>query len=87
MDSKKTPLAVAIFIEVVYLFCALSVVFAPNFAKSFYGSWFHGLTFDPIWKPESVTFGSVLWGMVTSFIGAYIAAYIFVLIYKSINKK
>lgn len=87
MDTKKTPLAVAIFAEVLYLFCGLSVVLVPDFAKSFYGSWFHGLDMSTIWNPAGLTTNGFVYGMVTSFVGAYIAAWVFVAIYKSVTKK
>ncbi|MDO8443961.1 MAG: DUF5676 family membrane protein [bacterium] len=87
MDTQKTPLAVAIFAEVLYLFCGLSVVLVPDFAKSFYGSWFHGIDMSTIWNPGQVTTNGFIYGMVTSFIGAYVAAWVFVKIYRLVNKQ
>lgn len=87
MDTRKTSLAVAIFAEVLYLFCGLSVVLVPGFAKSFYGSWFHGIDMSTIWSPGIVTTGGFIYGMVTSFVGAYIATWVFVKIYQAVNKK
>ncbi len=87
MDRKKTPLAVAIFIEVIYLLCALSVKLFPSFTKSFFQLWFHGLNFSSVWAPETATVGKIILGMLTSFVAAYIATWIFVLIYRAIVKK
>lgn len=87
MDTKKTPLAVALFIEVLYLFCAISVFVAPDFIRSVYGGWFHGISLESVWTPERVTIGGILLGMVTSFVFAYIATLVFVLIYHAVSKK
>lgn len=87
MDMKKTPLAVALFVEVLYLFCATSTLIAPEFIKKLYGGWFHGVSLEAVWVPEQVTLGGVITGMVTSFLFAYLAAVVFVAIYRAVARR
>ncbi len=83
MDSKKTPLAVAIFMEIVYVFCLLSVAIFPNFSKTIFGSWFHGMDLTILWSPN-FSVGSIVIGLISAFVLTYIAAWVFVKIYKII---
>lgn len=85
MDTKKTPLAVAIFMTIVAIFCMLAIAIFPNFSKLIFGSWFHGIDFDAVWNP-TFSVGSVIMGIVSAFVLSYIAAWIFVKIYKAIVK-
>ncbi|MBM2820315.1 MAG: hypothetical protein HW405_75 [Candidatus Berkelbacteria bacterium] len=85
MDTKKTPLAVAIFILIVYLFCLLSVAILPNLSKIVFGSWFHGTDLSTTWNP-TFSAGSIVIGFISAFVLSYIGAWIFVKIYKTVVK-
>lgn len=87
MDSVKTPLAAAVFMEVVFVICRLAVWLFPNASKAITQSWFHGVDLSTSWNPSvSSGAGVFLLGAVSAFIGTYIAVWIFVLIYKAIVK-
>lgn len=85
MDTKKTPLAVAIFMVIVYLFCLLFVALLPNFSKTIFGSWFHGTDINLTWNP-TFSAGSIVIGLISAFILTYIGTWIFVKLYNAIVK-
>ncbi len=85
METYKTPLAVAIFAEVISIFCALSIALFPNLAMRIFGSWTHGLNWELIWSP-SFTAANLTVGFVSLFIFTYLATWVFVTIYKAIVK-
>lgn len=86
MDLKKTPLAVALFLDVVYLLCGLLVWIWPQFSKSVFQLWFHGVDLNFIWNPTTPTVTGILLGLISTFVFSYIATLIFVKIYKSVVK-
>lgn len=85
MDKTKTPLAVAIWVEVINLFCLLLVGLFPDVSRTVAQSWMHRANLAAIWNP-TITVNSVILGAVSVFIAAYIAAWLFVIIYKAIVK-
>lgn len=86
MDSKKTPLAVAIFTEIIYIVCLLGVVLFPGFSKTLTRSWFHGPDLTLIWNTSTLTWGNVIVGLISVFVGVYLATWLFVKIYQAIVK-
>lgn len=85
MDTKKTPLAVALFAEALSIFCAIAVALFPNQFMKVVAGWTHGIDYTAIWNP-SLSFGNVLLGLVSLFIFVYLATWVFVLIYRSLVK-
>ena len=86
MDTKKTPLAVAIFAEIASIACLLAVVLFPTASRAVFESWFHGYNIDQLWEP-SFTILSVVIRLVSVFIFTYLATWVFVIVYKGIVKK
>lgn len=86
MDTRKTPLAVATFLGIASLFCGLLIWLLPDFSRSIFQIWFHGIKLSVIWDTTTMSFGSLLLGMVSAFIAGYIATLVFVKIYKAIAK-
>lgn len=87
MDTKKTSLAVATFFAVLSLICALAIAIVPELSKSLFGLWFHGIDLETIWNTSNISFIRVIYGLISSFVSAYIATWLFVVIYKVIVKK
>lgn len=85
MDTKKTPLAVAIFAELVSIFCVLSIWLFPGLSMKIFDSWTHGINWDLIWSPN-ITAGNLIIGFVSLFVFTYLATWVFVVIYKAIVK-
>lgn len=86
MDTKKTPLAVATFLGLVSLFCSLLVWLLPDFSRSLFQSWFHGVNLSIVWDATTMSFGKLVIGLVSAFIAGYIVTWVFVKIYKVIVK-
>lgn len=85
MVTYKTPLAVAIFAELISIFCVLSIWLFPSLSMKIFGSWTHGINWDLIWNP-SITAGNLIIGFVSLFIFVYLATWLFVVIYRSLVK-
>jgi hypothetical protein len=85
MDIKKTPLAVAIFAEIISIVCALSIYLLPSFSQKIFQSFFHGIDLSAVWDP-TFNLGSFILGIVVMFVGVYAATWLFVVIYKAIVK-
>lgn len=86
MNSKKAPLAVAIFAEIIYVVCLAGVVLFPEFSKTLTRSWFHGPDLTAVWNTSTLTLANVGIGLVSVFIGVYLATWLFVVIYQAITK-
>lgn len=86
MDSKKTPLAVAVFMVIIYIVCLLGVLMFPGFSKTLTRSWFHGPDLTLVWNTSTLTWGNVVIGLVSVFIGVYLATWIFIKLHKAMVK-
>lgn len=84
MDSKKTPLAVAAFLGLLSLGCSLLVWLLPDFSRSLFQSWFHGVNLSIVWDATTMSFGKLVIGLISAFIAGYIATWVFIKIYKAI---
>lgn len=85
MDTKKTPLAVAVYAEIIWIICLLFVALFPGFSKTIFQSWFHGVNLVSVWN-VTITFSSVILGLVSIFVVTYILVWLFVALYKAIVK-
>lgn len=85
MDIKKTPLAVAIYAEVLSIVCLLAVVLFPTASRVVFESWFHGYNIGSLWAPNFALIDTVI-RLISVFISTYVATWIFVKIYQAIVK-
>lgn len=85
MSPTKTPLAVAIFAEVISAICLIAIVLFPTASRAVFESWFHGYNISNLWAPSFTTL-SIIIRLVSVFVFTYIGAWIFVKIYQSIVK-
>lgn len=85
MDSRKTPLAVAIFAEIISVFCLLAVVLLPSVSRAVFESWFHGYNIGELWDPQFTAI-SIIIRLVSLPIFVYVATWVFVKIYQAIVK-
>lgn len=86
MDIKKTPLAVAIFAEAVWIICLLFVLIFPNFSKTVFQSWTHGIDLTTIWNTAPISLGSIILGVISVFVITYVLVWFFIVIYLKIAK-
>lgn len=87
MDIKKTPLAVAVFMEIVYVVCLLFVWLFPGFSKTLFQSWMHGVDLTTVWNPSVfLSASSIALGLVTVFLITYGLMWFFIVLYKAIVK-
>lgn len=85
MDSRKTPLAVAIFAEIFSVLCLLAVVLVPTVSRAVFESWFHGYNISRLWDP-SFTAASIIIRLVSFPVFAYVATWVFVKTHQAIVK-
>lgn len=87
MDTKKTPLAVAVFVEIIYLICLLFVALFPNFSQTVFQSWMHGIDLTTVWNPAIfLSAGSIVLGIISVFVVVYVLIWLFVVVYQKIAK-
>ena len=88
MDTKKTPLAVAVFAEIAYLVCLALTAIAPEITRKVIQSWKPGMYLEPIWEPTGMLNATnIIVGIVSLFIVVYLGTLVFVIIYQAIVKK
>lgn len=75
----------AITVSLIYVVCAMAIVFFPDLAMTIAQSWFHGLDLAKISTPN-VTPGSFILGFITATAGAWLVGYIFTFVYKQFAK-
>lgn len=85
MDTRRTPLAVALFAEILSIFCLLAVILFPTISRTIFESWFHGYNIGQLWDP-SFTAVSIVIRLVSLFIFTYVATWVFVKVYQAIVK-
>jgi len=83
-DQKKFPMVMAQFSTLLSLVCGLLVWIAPGLLIGLIKPITHGMDWDLIWKP-SITFGSLILGLIDAFVLSYILAWIFAKIYNSLK--
>jgi len=88
VDTKKTPLAVAVFAEIVYLVCLALTAIAPEITRKVIQSWKPGMYLESIWEPTGMLNATnIIVGIVSLFIVVYLGTLVFVIIYQAIVKK
>jgi len=87
---KKDPLATAnasaITIAFVYIVCALSIILFPVLSLRIAQTWVHGLDLSRMMGFD-VTFGSFIFGLITSTLGGWLVGYVFAVSYNYFLKK
>lgn len=84
LNEKAWANASAVFIGIVYVFCALGVVLFPGIAKAVAGSWFHGIDLGLIWTGSARP--NFLLGLVTAVGLSWIGGWIFAWLYNRLAK-
>lgn len=78
--------AFAVFIAVVYVICAFWVVVSRDSLMALFGSWAHGVDWTSLpYAPP--TAGSLIVGIVTAVVAAWVAGYLFAWLYNQFSKK
>ena len=84
LNPKTVSISLTIVSVILSLACAISIMIAPSASISFIGSIFHGIDFTTIEAP--VTFPGMLVGVAAIAIFAFIAGWLFTLLYNYFNK-
>ena len=87
VDTKKTPLAVAVFVEIAYLILLAFTAIIPETVRKVVQTWKPGTYLGPIWSEEMLSATNIIVGIVSLFIVAYLGALVFVVVYQAIAKK
>ena len=85
INTKKFALSLTIVSAIFYIACALFIVIAPNFTRWLFNNLFHGLDITKI-ASASISFGSMLIGLVEVIVYALIAGWLFAIIYNKLIK-
>lgn len=85
MHNTKTPLAVAVYMEILYILCVIVTWLVPNTIRAIGASWIHGFDLSAL-PINSLTAGNIIIGVISSFVVTYILVWLFVIIYKAIAK-
>lgn len=84
LNEKAWANASAVFMGVVYVFCALAISLFPGFAKTVAGSWFHGIDLGLIWT--GVVRPNFLLGLVTAVGLTWVGGWLFAWLYNKLAK-
>lgn len=84
LNEKAWANASAVFIGIVYVFCALAVVLFPGIAKNVAGSWFHGIDLGLIWTGGVRS--NFLLGLVTAVGLSWLVGWLFAWLYNKLAK-
>lgn len=87
--NKMNPCAVggalAITAAIVYLACALAVYLWPGGTLEFFNAWFHGLDLNALKTTKPFTFGTLLYGLGSAAVTAFLAGAVFAVSYNLIG--
>jgi hypothetical protein len=86
LQSKKIALAAAGTGAVLYLGCAIFIAIAPGFSVNLFNYLLHGISFDTIRTPETMTVGRVLIGLIQVIIYTYLLGWIFAGLYNKLTR-
>ncbi len=86
LKPKVVSLSLAATSGILYLACALLFAVAPQAMLNLANSLFHGLDITQIAK-ASMTFGGVLAGLIQALVYAWIAGWLFAIVYNTLLKK
>ncbi|OGG15366.1 hypothetical protein A3D77_07540 [Candidatus Gottesmanbacteria bacterium RIFCSPHIGHO2_02_FULL_39_11] len=86
LNEKVAAHSLAIMAGAYYIVCASLIYIAPDLYKSIAISWAHGADLSQIWRGSPPEIGTMLWGLVTFTVSAWITGYIFAFIYNHLLK-
>ncbi|HCS79289.1 TPA: hypothetical protein DIV55_06155 [Patescibacteria group bacterium] len=79
--------ATAATIAVIYIVCAISVLFFPDIAMTVARSWFHGIDISTLTLSTQTNTSSLVLGFVTATGGGWLLGYLFASFYNYFAKK
>lgn len=85
MKQYAVQNALAVTTAIIYVLCRVLVGLFPDAFFNIAQSWFHGIGFSKL-SPESLAMPSLLLGLVSSVITAWVVGYIFIKVYKAFTK-
>ncbi|KKQ29872.1 MAG: hypothetical protein A3H17_01740 [Candidatus Levybacteria bacterium RIFCSPLOWO2_12_FULL_37_14] len=85
MKQYVVPNALAVTTAIIYAACRILVGIFPDAFFTIAQSWFHGIGFNKL-SAESLTMSSLLLGLISSTITAWVVGYIFIKVYKEFTK-
>lgn len=80
-DPKATANALAVVAAGFSLVCAVLAVFVPDLLLSISQSWAHRLDMSVVWMDKAPDLTTIIWGLITVSITAWVTGYVFALVY------
>jgi len=84
LNAKKVGISLAVVSAILYIACALLVAIAPEFTTNLFSNIFHGIDITQI-ITTSISFGSIVIGLIEIIIYAYIAGALFAWVYNKVK--
>ncbi len=88
---KHNPIATAnaftVVVDGISIVCTILALAAPDILRSITQSWMHRLDLSAVWIGTPPDLASIIWGLVTLTIGAWLSGYAFALVYNYFAKK
>lgn len=84
-QSYAIPNALAVTTAIIFVLCRVLVGLFPDAFFAIAQSWFHGIGFSKL-SAENLTMPSLLLGLISSTITAWVVGYIFIKVYKTFTK-
>lgn len=85
LNPKVVALSLVAVSAILSLLCALFIAVAPAATLKFFGSIFHGM--DVAQTAAPITVSSVVTGLVAISVAAFVAGWLFTVIYNRLSKK
>jgi hypothetical protein len=85
MKQYVIPNALAVTTAIVFVVCRLLVGLFPDASFTIATSWFHGIGFNKL-SVESLTVSSLLLGLISSVVTAWVVGYIFIKVRRSLDR-
>lgn len=86
LNAKAFANAVTLVIAVFYIVCAALSFIAPDLIFSISRSWMHTINLESVKAPFNPDLGTLVWGIVTISVVAWVTTYATIYLYNSFKK-
>lgn len=86
LNERALANALALATGAIYVFCRLFIAVFPDLSLAISQSWFHALDLSKIWDTDINSMGSLILGLVSSVILAWVSGWLFARLYNKFVK-